>query len=272
MPNVFAETISAAIADLTANGFDSETRIAFWSAKLREAAKESMISEDEMQRLLKERLTDAYIKMVDRGGLEKQHSGIPRFTIEKVKPQLRAELDRRILAAANLIKLNRTAAVEKTIQRFQGWATSIPKGGSNVVAKGETKDDIRKALASLPYEERRVIVDQGHKFAANLSDILATDGGAIAAIWRHHHVTYPRPEHVERDGDVFLIRDSWAHREGLVKPAGPKGYTDSIEMPGELPLCRCTYSYYFHLRDLPQDMLTAKGKAALAEVRSRAAA
>jgi hypothetical protein len=146
----------------------------------------------------------------------------------------------------------------------------VPSGGSDVTQKNKTKDDVRKALAQLPFEERRVLIDQGHKLTSAISEIVARDGRAIAAIWRHHHVTYPRPEHLARDGDVFLIRDSWAYEQGLVKPSGRK-FTDDVESPGQLPLCRCTFTYRYHLRDLPPDMLTVAGRAALDEARARRA-
>ena len=96
------------------------------------------------------------------------------------------------------------------------------------------------------------------------------DGGAIAAIWRHHHVTYPRPEHVARDGRLFLMRDSWAHKAGYVKP-GANGYTDQIERPGEWVFCRCTYQWIYNLRDMPADVLTIKGREFLLTQPRRAA-
>ena len=263
----FYAVLTAAIDDLVTYGFDSIERVERWSEALRAAAERSMISPVTMEQMLRELMAAIYRRMVEQGGIVKYNPGIDRFTLERVKPSLRAELDRRIMASANLIRLNRKQAIDKTLQRFQGWSTSIPKGGTDVASRRETKDAVRKSLASLPFEERRVLIDQGHKLTASLNDILATDGGAIAGRWQHHHVTYPRPEHVARDGDVFLIRDSWAHRAGLVKPLRGRGYTDDIEKPGELPLCRCTYVYKYHLRELPPEMLTKKGREALSAAR-----
>jgi hypothetical protein len=121
-------------------------------------------------------------------------------------------------------------------------------------------------MQSLPYISRRVLIDQGHRLTATINSVLAHDGGAIAAKWRHHHVTYPRPIHLARDGKIFLIRNSWAHQQGFVK-RGENGYTDEIEMVGELPYCRCTYQWLYALRQLPDDVLTDRGRNALAEVR-----
>jgi hypothetical protein len=265
----FYETITAAVADIVEHGYDSSDRVAFWMEQLREAARRDMISEARMAELLQGTLSGIYRRLVENGLILKRHPGVGRFTLERVKPQLRLELDRRVLASANLIKLNRAASIEKTLQRFSGWATSVPKGGTEAAQRQKVKDQIRKPLASLPFEERRVLTDQGHKFVAALSETLAVGGNAIAAIW-HSHWRQPgydfRPDHKERDGQVYLIRDSWAQQRGLVKP-GPAGYVDQSTHPGEEVFCRCNHTYVYNLSSLPEDMLTAKGKAELKNIR-----
>jgi hypothetical protein len=265
----FYDTITEAVRDFSQNGYDSQVRLDFWLGKIREAAVSALTPPHVLEEGLQQFLRSAYRRMVDQGQIVKFHPGVARFTIEKVRPQLRAELDRRIMASANLIKLNRQAAVEKTLQRFSGWATSIPKGGSEAVDKVETKTDIRKSMAQLPYEERRVLVDQGHKFVASLSETIAKDNAAIAGIWHSHYrqagYRY-RPDHKERDGQVYLLRDSWALNAGLIK-AGPAGYYDQITHVGEEPFCRCFMTWIYALRSLPDDMLTAKGRMELNRTR-----
>ena len=268
----FFAVLTAAIADFAEHGFDSAERLDRWLKAIREAAARSMVSPALLEKTMADNLRGVYRAQIERGGILKRHPGVSQFTLDKVKPKLRAELDRRIMASAQLIKLNRAASIEKTMQRFSGWATSIPVGGSDVVDKVETKTDIRKALAQLPFEERRVAIDQGHKFAANLNDILAVDAGAIAGIWHSHkdEVNYNgRPAHNARDGKIFLVRGNWAIKKGLIKQSG-NNYTDEIEQPGEFVYCRCTYQYLYALRRLPKDMLTAKGEAALQNVRMAA--
>lgn len=177
---------------------------------------------------------------------------------------MRAELDRRIMASANLIKLNREEAISNTLRRFQGWATSIPIGGSDAVDRREEKAYIKKGISGLDFKERRVVIDQTHKLISSLNDIVATNNGAIAAewhsSWRQANYDY-RKDHKERDQVVYMIKDSWADKKGLIKPIN--GYTDSITQPGEEVYCRCSYRYIYLLRDLPSEMLTAKGKIAL---------
>lgn len=262
----FYSVLSSAVADFASRGYVSEAQLGFWMQQLRAAAESALMPERDMVAALKQAFGSIYTRLVDRGRILEQHPEIARFRLEQVKPKLRAELNRRILASADLIKLNRQSAVEDTLRRLSGWATSVPPGGTELVARNETKAAIRKSLASLPYVERRVIIDQSHKFATNLSDIVATDAGAIAMIWRHHYSTQPRPEHVARDGKMFLLKSSWARDKGLVK-AGENGFYDDTEKVGAAVFCRCSAQWIYNLRAVDSDMLTVKGRTELARVR-----
>lgn len=261
----YMNVLTAAVNDLVENGFDSIARVDHWMLELAQAARTAMVPEYRLQQLLSDSLATMYQKLVDGGQIAKLHPGIGRFTLDKVKPRLRAELDRRIMASAQLIKLNRTSAIEKTMQRFSGWATSIPAGGTDAAKKSEVKADIKKSLVQLPFVERRVIIDQGHKLRASLGDILAKDGGAIAVVWHSHwrQAGYDyRVDHKERDGNVYLLKSSWALDKGYVKPGGA-GWYDDVTAVGEEVFCRCFATYLYNLRDLPPDMVTLKGKQAL---------
>lgn len=267
--SAFDQVIRAAIADMSLYGFDSMARVQRWTTAIRQAAIALMIPEAQAEQQLRETLVSTYSKFFDggemRAGVFKVHKGIPPFTVERLRPQTRLVLDRYIMSAANLIKLNREQAIEKTLQRFTGWSTSIPAGGSKVVDKRDTKSELRKALASLPYEERRVNIDQGHKLISAVSEVIAQDGGALAGVWHSHwkQVGYNyREDHKERDLLVYAVRGNWAMQKGLMK-VGPAGYTDQITKPSEEVFCRCFYQWLYNLTDLPSDMLTAKGRAAL---------
>lgn len=235
----FQEVLAAAVADMAEWGFDSQDRVDRWTRELRLAAERSMISPESLEQQLREGLAAQYRRLVDGGGIARYHKGVDRFTLERIRPQLRSELDRRIAASANLIKLNRTEAVDKTLRRFQGWSTSIPVGGVSGEKKSAVKAEVRKSLASLPFEERRVLIDQGHKLIGAINQVVATDGGAIAGIWRSHWrqpgYNY-RPDHKDRDEEVYLVRDSWAHQAGLVKKGGV-GYYDEVTAVGQEPFC-----------------------------------
>lgn len=268
----FYETLRAAITDISENGFDTSGRLAYWTEELRRAALRTLKPAWQMEEMLKFGLSAIFRRLIDRGGIARYHSGLPRFTLQRVAPHLRAELDRRIIASADLIKLNREQAIAKTLQRFQGWATSIPGGGSDTTDKRETAKEVRKALARLPFEERRVMIDQGHKFTANLSNILAQNGGAIAMIWHSHwrQTGYDyREDHKDRDLKVYAIRGNWAIQQGLMR-LGEAGYYEDVTAAGEEVYCRCYAQYLYALRDLPKDMLTKKGAEALAHATAAA--
>jgi hypothetical protein len=268
-PRSFQQVLAAAIADLVEHGFDSLDRIERWKHELRQAAERSLASTAELDLMLRDALAAIYRRMIDRGQILKTNPGVERFTLDRVRPALRSELDRRIVAAANLIKLNRREAIDQTIRRFEGWSTSIPNGGTGAANKGKARKEIRKSVAGLPFVERRVLIDQGHKLTASLNEILATDGGAIAgrwsSRWRQPGYNY-REDHKERDREVYLVRDSWAQAAGFVKP-GRAGYYDKITPAGFEPFCRCSVVWLYNLRDVPREMITEKGKAALASAR-----
>ena len=268
----FYETVTAAVNDITEHGYDTQERVDFWLREIAAAAARDLTPEHSMRETLNRSIALVYKRLVDNGGIVQYNPGVSRLTIDRVKPMLRGELDRRIMASANLIKLNRKAAIEKTLQRFSGWSTSIPKGGSAVVDKRDVKDNIRKSLAQLPYEERRVLIDQGHKFTAALSEVLAVNSDAIAGEWHSHwkQLNYNyREDHKERDLKIYAVRGNWAMQKGLMK-AGDAGFTDEITRAGEEVSCRCFYRWIYNLRDLPQDMLTLKGKSELARIRAAA--
>lgn len=235
----FYDVVTAAVADLTEYGYDSQARVDDWMERLRVAAASAMLPEHKMDELLRDTMRAIYKRLIENGGALRWHGGVSAFTLQQIKPRLHDELQRRIMTSASLIKLNREQSIAKTMQRFQGWASSVPAGGSKVQDKPEIKYDIKKSLKQLPFEERRVIIDQGHKLTASINDVIAQDGGAIAMRWHSHwrEANYNfRQDHKERDGLVYLIPGSWAHKKGLVKP-GPAGSLDKITQPAEEPFC-----------------------------------
>ena len=266
----YYQIITAAVADLTEFGFDSAKRVEVWTERIRNAAKASMVPTSTLERNLRQALTTNYTKLVTKGEVLKKHKGIPRYTLDKVKPELRAELDRRIMASASLIKLNRDRAVDHTLQRFVGWATSIPPDGVPAEKRQEIKATIAKSIKQLPFEERRVIIDQSHKLTGAINNIVATNGGAIAAVWHSHwrEINYDyRKQHKERDQKVYALKGNWAIEKGLMNKGA--GFYEDMDAVGQEPFCRCYVTYLYHLRSLPNDMLTEKGREMLAEVRKQ---
>jgi hypothetical protein len=262
----FYQTVTAAVSDMIKHGFDTPKRVEKWLAAIREAASRDAVSVVKLTEELSKFLKGIYKKQVTNEGLLKNNKGVPRFTLKRVEPKLRDELDKRIMASAQLIRMNREARIAETLQRFAGWSTSIPAGGAaDGTEKNPVKLSIGKALKSLPFEERRVIIDQGHKFTSALNEILATDGGAIAARWhsnwRQRNYNF-REDHKERDEKIYIVPGNWALEKGLIRQGLPS--TDSITKPGEEVFCRCFAEFLYSLEDLPKTMLTKKGLDAIA--------
>ncbi len=265
--NTFTRTVREAVRFFLRNGYTSREELERWQSIIRQAA-ESETSEDYMA-MVSDKLRTSYEIQIGRAKALERHPGLSRFTLNYMEPKLRSELDRRILASADLIVLNRIGAINKTIQRFSGWATSIPVqdyvgGGlsassrSGIVVNAE---HIQKSAEQIDFEARRVMIDQNHKLIANIDNIIASSNNAIAAEWRSHwrQASYDyREDHKERDKLIYLIRGNWAQKNGYVK-VGQAGYLDEITQPGEEVYCRCYVIYIYNLRSIPEYMLTQKG-------------
>ena len=253
------DVLTDAVNYYVKNGWDSQKSLLSWSNKLRVAASRQAPDDD----VTRKHLTSIYSRLVVHGGALKDQppDGPTKVTLDKLKPEFREELDRRIFASANLIQLNREQAIDKTIQRFQGWVTSIPPDGVSDVDKNAQKSALGKSVKDLDFISRRVAIDQGHKLASNVKYLLSVQSGAIAFAW---HSNWRRPgynfrlDHKERDTLIYLVRGSWAVEQGLIKPV--YGYYDEITAAGEEPFCSCQVFPIYAPQKLPIEFLTEKGK------------
>ena len=257
----FFEVINSAIADFLKHGFDDVKRLDHWLLQIRMSAQAHLMSEREMQHRMEKALRGVFERLVTKNGLVSKD--VSKYDITKLSGKLRAELDRRIIASANLIKDDREQSIHMVLRRFEGWATSIPAGGTKVKPTPKEKSAIKKGMSDIGFKQRRVIIDQTHKLIANINEIVAVDNGAIAARWHSHwkQMNYDyRKDHKERDSKIYAVRESWAVKEGYISPIN--GYTDDITSPGEEVFCRCNYVYLYNLRQV-KDLLTKKGLMAL---------
>lgn len=269
--DVFYRVVTEAINDILEHGFDAEWRIQQWTQRLSEAMRHSLTPLGVVDGDLRKLLLGVFASTTRHDRLMRLHKGVSPYTLQQIQPRLRAELDRRILASAELIKLNREAAITKTLQRYAGWATSIPAGGTEAEKRAPIRKEVRRGIAGLPFDERRVVIDQGHKLVSAVNEIVAVDGGALGGFWRSHWresgYNY-RPDHKAMDGKFYVLRDNWALRDGLMKLAGHQ-YTDQVDAPGGPVFCRCYLTYVYSLRDLPAEMLTEHGRNKLSEARAQ---
>lgn len=274
MSKGFRDLLREGIRKFAEQGYSSETDLQEWLSRLH-AALERELPTDEQSRAMLARILSAVYAREVKGGVGKRIAGVQRYTIDRVAPHLRAELDRRIFAAADLIRLNKRKRVEQTLQRFAGWITA-QRPDAPAPAVREVAAEIVKPTAQLKFEARRVAIDQAAKLSAAIAHVVAKEAGAIAAIWhdrgQYDHGYDARPEHIKRSGKLFLIRDSWAVSDGLMVARGGVQYTDDLdEQPAQLPYCSCWFEFATDLEDVPPALLTAKGKLYLSGERARSA-
>lgn len=254
----FRGAVGSAVKDLLAHGF-SLARLRAWIALIRQAAE---IRTQPPDAWLDARLRIAMARALSPTAIKRSHKGLARFGVEQVAPAFRSVLAERIRASAELIRLNREQRIAQTLDRFAGWASSIPVNPAPAAVRKVTSH-IVQPVDSHSYEVRRVAIDQGHKLAANVNAVIAEQNEAIAFVWHDHGKVdrryHARKAHLARSGKVFVVRGNWALKEGYMQRAGHK-YTDEIEQPGELPMCRCWVTYLYAPSELPADMQTEKGQ------------
>jgi hypothetical protein len=259
----FTQTINEIIAEVMKYGFDTEQRLKNLTFKLKIAFIKSTKSELELQGQIREQLGKTFNKLLNQKNLV--HPEVKSFTLQSIKPKLRAELEKRILASADLIKYRKEESTARVLKDFQGWMTSVPKGGTKSPAVKKQGNKLKKLTQTENYYQRRISIDQASKLNSAIKEIVAVDEGAIAGIWHSKGEDEPnydaRQDHLERARKIYIVRDSWADKQGFIKPIW--GYTDEITKPAEEVNCRCSYQYIFSLRKLPEDYLTVKGKNAL---------
>lgn len=260
------KALEQAIREFTDHGFDSTERLNEWMRRLRAIARQGEPRHAVIERKASAALESKFKRSISYAVAHKKHPGVSKFTLDRITPSLRPVLRQRIQASAQLIRLNHDEAIEKCLQRFSGWATSVPAGGSRVVNRTDVKAEVNKSLRQLEFSERRVLIDQGHKLMSSIDAVIAQQTGAIAGMWRSHYkqpgYNY-REDHKERDSKVYVIRGSWAMENGYINVKDSAGYLDDMTQAGEEPFCRCYVVYLNNLRDLPKQMLTEKGLEAL---------
>lgn len=198
---------------------------------------------------------------------EEVHKNVPwvkKFTIENVEHKLRPELNKRIYASINLIKLNRDESIRKAQQRAAGWLSSVPDGGTSE-SNAELKkviEHIKAPIEKNTFEERRVAIDQGHKLVAAVNDIIADDAGAIGGFWHSNfrRTGYnAREDHKEMDGHFYFFKKSWPVKKGYVLVSKIKFIEDTVR-PAQEPYCSCSYYYVNTLSEVPDEYLSDAGR------------
>jgi hypothetical protein len=105
--SAFDDVLAEAVAYFVEHGFKTEEEYRAWQRRISDAIDAKMRAPGFSEKLLKEHLEAIFNRLVQQGTILKYHGEVKKFTVERVAPHLRAELTKRIMASADLIKLNR---------------------------------------------------------------------------------------------------------------------------------------------------------------------
>ncbi|CAI3954065.1 unnamed protein product [Commensalibacter communis] len=240
----------------------TQPMLSSWQDELKDLLNENNTVVD--VNLIQEHLSKIVNRQVTRKVLNKNFKGSNlSFTQNKLSNFAKKYLNERILFSVSLIKDNRESQVKKTLQRFNGWVSAVPTDGITK-AKESPREAVRailKPLVQRPFEERRVLIDQGHKLSASINDAIALDNNVIAVKWNSHwhELNYHyRQDHKERDKKLFFYKDNYFVQNGFIKKTDIL-YINDVDGFGQKPFCRCYGTYYCSLMDIPKEYLTKKG-------------
>lgn len=258
----FHSVLRLAIKDFLRHGYDSPQRLALWVDRLRQTAEGP--AQQKSDQAASRVFDRAYYNLVDRGLLLRAHRGLTGWRLAQVRGQLTEQRERSKDALLGVTAGRRDLQLEQSIQRFIGWATALPPGGVRGRTMSDVREDIAEPVLKLARREALIKQDQKHKMVAGLHRVVATEAQALAAIW-HSMFRKPgyqfRPDHKERDSKVYVFRGNWALRDGLMTRGD--GYIDDITWFGEEPHCSCTGTFFYDLKELPDWLLTNKGRKIL---------
>lgn len=113
------------------------------------------------------------------------------------------------------------------------------------------------------WEKRKLSMDTSFKMLADNNMMKAIEGGAIAAIWHAHKPEVydddedrygcPNYHWTDRNNKLFVMRNSWAVKDGLVKNINGKWLEDLSDLPSDLSGCTCYFSFIYSISRLARE-------------------
>jgi hypothetical protein len=164
---------------------------------------------------------------------------------------------------------------DKQVGRIQDLVLSflqqVPNGGTKDKTFRTNIVEIKKELRAVSNWSELFAILKQTSFTDEIEYLFVREGGAIAAIWHYRQFEEEGElqktfDHQGRDRRVYAVRENWAIEKGLMQ-AGSDGYIEEITRPKQDAGCCCDFEYLYALRDLPDIMLTAKGKSELYRAR-----
>lgn len=223
-----------------------------------------------------------------RGGFTRTNPGISEYSLRDLAPKFRQRLRDAIDNSLAMIKTQSEKVMLELEQRFRNWVTipSVEMRGS-LTDKDKMLSHVEKEIIAEPEIKKEsdkhlqfVITDQTRKMLGSMDRIAGEDNGAIGFTWhtrRDQRVVgnpgglYPEVKdeklhgnHYSREGEFYLLRDSWAIKKGYIVARAGIEYADKIPdgLPSQPIGCRCYQTNIFTLEDIPgnaKDIITKKG-------------
>lgn len=230
---------------------------------------------------VRSKLKNEYNRFIKKG-IFKTSPLLQKYKIEDLKPDFKKELEIRTNVSLSYITTQDRNTVEEIKNRLMNFA-SIPHNSKNLEElEYDFFNDVIPADVKKNYKtsswQNMIIRDQSHKLVSNMTYITAMKNNAIGFIWKNRKdirvVGNPQGKykkgnkmhnnHWEREGKLYLFRDSEALKKGLIKKTKDVKYADEIEdgLPGIPINCRCTMRLIYRLYEIPKEyksIITKKG-------------
>ncbi|PCG20556.1 hypothetical protein [Brachyspira sp. G79] len=230
---------------------------------------------------VRSKLKNEYNKFIKKGVFRTAPS-LQKYKIEDLKPDFKKELESRINVSLSYITTQDKNTIEEIKNRLMNFV-SIPHPNKNLKElEYDFWNDVLPEKAKKNYKTNKwqnmIIRDQQHKLVSNMTYITATKNNAIGFIWKNRKDIrvvgnpsglYPKGDkmhnnHWQREGKLYLFRNSEALKKGLIKKTKDVHYADEIEdgLPGIPINCRCTMRLIYRLYEIPaeyKNIITKKG-------------
>lgn len=226
-------------------------------------------------------LKKKYNQFVKRGVFQVSPN-IQKYKIEDLKPDYKKELARRTQVCLSYITTQDRQTVEEIKNRVLNFATTPHIAKDLNEFESDFWNNVLPEKTNKNYKsdkwQKMIIRDQQHKLVSNMTYITAMKNNAIGFIWKNRKDVrvvgnpagmYPNGNeihnnHWQREGRLYLFRDSKAIKQGLIKKTKDVQYADEIEdgIPGIPINCRCTMRLIYRLYEIPaeyKNIITKKG-------------
>lgn len=266
-----AENINEAINELLKKGHSSTLTNSLRNnleSVLDEAAPKSIYAIEKLKRVNQE-LLDKVIKhkglpvvsiFSENGENSQSVQGVGIKDFDNFEPEIRLLFDECVKDIEVSASFFRRQELDAALNVFTNWAESIPIGGTKDKSFRNQAREVRLYLKAFQKWDSYYFIAKNGNFISKLKHLAAKSNGAIAASWcfyKGNGCIYS--EHEDHNEEFFLIRNSWAIQQKLIASSNTTRYTDELTTPRS-DGCTCSYRYIFSLSNLPNVILTSKGK------------